>query len=87
MKRDEKGRFTKDEYDSKGYKFSLTFPSLTTLIYWIFIGVVILPWAIILERFNALKKIPELLDNVFAPKDDSESPKKKWHILLNKIIN
>ena len=25
MKRDGKGRFTKDEDDSKGYKFSLTF--------------------------------------------------------------
>ena len=36
MKRDEKGRFTKDEDDGKGYKFSLIFPSLTTLIYWIF---------------------------------------------------
>ena len=57
MKRDEKGRFTKDENDSKGCKFNLTFPSLTTLIYWIFIGVVILPWAIILERCNALKKL------------------------------
>ena len=32
MKRDEKGRFMKDEDDIKGYKFSLTFPSVTTLI-------------------------------------------------------
>ena len=55
MKRDVKGRFIKDEDDnSKGYKFSLTFPSLTTLIYWIFIGIVILPWAIILESSNIL---------------------------------
>ena len=39
MKRDVKGRFIKDEDDnSKGYKFSLTFPSLTNLIYWISIG-------------------------------------------------
>ena len=76
MKRDEKGRFTKDEDDSKGYKFRLTFPSLTTLIYWIFIGVVILPWAIILERCNALKKISDLFDSLFALKDDTETPKK-----------
>ena len=76
MKRDEKGRFTKDENDSKGYRFSLTFPSLTTLIYWIFIGVVILPWAIILERCNALKKISDLFDSLFAFKDDNETPKK-----------
>ena len=33
MKRDEKGRFAKDEDDGKGYKFSLTFPLLTTLIF------------------------------------------------------
>ena len=76
MKRDEKGRFTKDEDDNKGYKFSLTFPSLTTLIYWIFIGVVILPWVIILERWNALKKISDLFDGLFVPKDDNETPKK-----------
>ena len=76
MKRDEKGRFTKDEDDGKGYKFSLTFPSLTTLIYWIFIGVVILPWAIIFERCNALKKIADLFDSIFVPKDDNEAPKK-----------
>ena len=76
MKWDGKGRFTKDEDDSKGYKFSLTFPSFTTLIYWIFIGVVILPWAIIFERCNALKKISHLFDSVFAPKDDIETPKK-----------
>ena len=57
MKRDVKGRFIKDEDDnSKGYKFSLTFPSLTTLIYWIFIGIVILPWAIILESPTFFKK-------------------------------
>ena len=57
MKRDVKGRFIKDEDDNdKGYKFSLTFPSLTTLIYWIFIGVVILPWAIILEIPTYCKK-------------------------------
>ena len=76
MKRDDKGRFTKDEDDSKGYKLSLTFPSLTTLIYWIFIGVVILPWAVILERCNALKKITDLFDSLLAPKDDIETPKK-----------
>ena len=76
MKRDEKGRFMKDEDDIKGYKFSLTFPSVTTLIYWIFIGVVILPWAIILEICNALKKISDLFDDLFAPKDDNEAPKK-----------
>ena len=76
MKRDEKGRFTKNENDSKGYRFSLTFPSLTTLIYWIFIGVVILPWAIILERCNILKKISDLFDSLFALKDDTETPKK-----------
>ena len=77
MKRDVKGRFIKDEDDNdKGYKFSLTFPSLTTLIYWIFIGVVILPWATILERSNILQKISDFFDNVFASKDDKEAPKK-----------
>ena len=37
---------------------------------------VILPWAIILERCNALKKISDLFDGLFVPKDDNETPKK-----------
>ena len=76
MKLDEKGRFTKDENDSKGYKFRLTFPSLSTLIYWKFIEVVILPWAIILERCNALKKIADLFDSIFTLKYEIEASKK-----------
>ena len=57
MKRDLKRRFTKENSDdnNKGYKLSLTLPSFTSLIYWIFLFIIIMPLAIILERSNALK--------------------------------
>ena len=34
MKRDKKGRFTSEADDNKGYKFTLTFPSLKIFIFW-----------------------------------------------------
>ena len=49
MKRDKKGRFTSDADDNKGYKFTLTFPSVKNLIFWVFILILISPWAIILK--------------------------------------
>ena len=52
MKRDKKGRFTSDADDNKGYKFTLTFPSVKNLIFWVFILILVSPWAIILERSN-----------------------------------
>ena len=33
MKRDQKGRFTSETEDNKGYKFTLTFPSIKYLIF------------------------------------------------------
>ena len=48
--------FAKDEDDSQGYKFIPSFPSLKTFIFWIFIGVVIFPWAVIFESSKILQK-------------------------------
>ena len=60
----------------KAYKLSLTFPSFTSLIYWIFLFIIIMPLAIILERSNALKKIFDLFEHFLVPQEESENPKK-----------
>ena len=76
MKRDKKGRFTSDADDNKGYKFTLTFPSVKNLIFWVFILILVSPWAIILERSNILQKILEFLENILIQKEETETSKK-----------
>jgi len=76
MKRDKKGRFTSDADDNKGYKFTLTFPSVKNLIFWVFILILVSPWAIILERSNILQKLLEFFENILIQKEESETSKK-----------
>ena len=76
MKRDKKGRFTSEADDNKGYKFTLTFPSVKNLIFWVFILILVSPWAIILERSNILQKLLEFLENILIEKEESETSKK-----------
>ena len=76
MKRDKKGRFTSEANDNKGYKFTLTFPSLKNLVFWVFILILVSPWAIILERSNILQKLLEFFENILIQKEESETSKK-----------
>ena len=76
MKRDKKGRFTSDADDNKGYKFTLTFPSVKNLIFWVFILILVSPWAIIIERSNILQKLLEFFENILIQKEESETSKK-----------
>ena len=76
MKRDKKGRFASDADDNKGYKFTLTFPSVKNLIFWVFILILVSPWAIILERSNILQKLLEFLENILIQKAEPENSKK-----------
>ena len=76
MKRDKKGRFTSDADDNKGYKFTLTFPSVKNLIFWVFILILVSPWAIIIERSNILQKLLKFFENILIQKEESETSKK-----------
>ena len=76
MKRDKKGRFTSETEDNKGYKFTLTFPSIKSLIFWVFIIIFALPWAIIFERSNILQKLLNFFDNILVQREESETSKK-----------
>ena len=76
MKRDQKGRFTSETEDNKGYKFTLTFPSIKSLIFWVFIIIFALPWAIIFERSNILQKLLNFFDNILVQREESETSKR-----------
>ena len=76
MKRDKKGRFTSKAEDNRGYKFTVTFPSIKNMIFWVFIIIIILPWALIFERSNILQKVLDFFDNILIPKEESETSKK-----------
>ena len=86
MKRDQKGRFTKDRDDNDGYNLSLTLPSFRSLLYWLILLVILLPWTVIFERFNICKKIFDFFENIMSKiGEDEDSPKKivyftKMHI-------
>ena len=86
MKRNKKGRFTSDADDNKGYKFTLTFPSVKNLIFWVFILILVSPWAIILERSNILQKLLEFFDNILVQNEESDL-QKELIILLNNLLS
>ena len=73
MKRDKKGRFTKAD---TGYHLTVTFPSIKNMIFWIFIIIIVSPWALIFQRSNILQKLIDFFENVLMPKEKPESSKK-----------
>ena len=76
MKRDKKGRFTSEVDDKRGYNFTVTFPSIKNMIFWVFIIIIVIPWALIFERSNILQKVLDFFDNILIPKEESETSKK-----------
>ena len=56
MKRDKKGRFAGKDDDKRGYQFTIRFPSIRNIIFWVLINIIVSPWALIFERSNLLQK-------------------------------
>ena len=81
MKRDKKGRFTSEADDNRGYKFTVTFPSVKNMIFWVFIIIIVLPWALILERSNVLQKVLDFFENILILKEESEASKKTYYFI------
>ena len=46
------------------------------MIFWVFIIIIVLPWALILERFNVLQKVLDFFENILIPKEESETSQK-----------
>ena len=47
-KRDKKGRFTGKDDDNRGYQFTIAFPSIRNIIFWVLIIIIVSPWTLIL---------------------------------------
>ena len=84
MKRDQKGRFTKERDDNDGYNLSLTLPSFRSLLYWLILLIILLPWTVIFARFNICKKIFDFFENIMSKR---HSPKKWFILLISQNIN
>ena len=76
MKRDKKGRFAGKDDDIRGYQFTITFPSIRNIIFWVLIVIIVSPWALIFERSNLLQKLLDFFENILIPKEEPESSKK-----------
>ena len=76
MKRDKKGRFAGKDDDNRGYQFTIAFPSIRNIIFWVLIIIIVSPWALIFERSNLLQKLLDFFENILIPKEVSESSKK-----------
>ena len=77
MKRDKKGRFSKEEDENDGYNINLALPSFRSLLCWFIIIVILLPWTVIFARFNIFKKIFGFFENLMSKREEeAETPKK-----------
>ena len=75
--RDSKGRFSKQETNGG---LILAFPALSSILYWIILFLIFLPWLIILSKLSLLEKITILFDSIFKdierPEPEPEPNKK-----------
>ena len=77
MKRDKKGRFSKKEDENDDYNINLALPSFRSLLCWLIIIVILLPWTVIFARFNIFKKIFGFFENLMSKREEeAETPKK-----------
>ena len=71
--RDQKGRFSKHAADEG---IIIIFPTIRTVLYWIILAFIFLPWLIIVTKFNLLEKISTIFDSIFKDAENTEQNKK-----------
>ena len=60
--RDSKGRYSKQNVEGG---LVLTVPNISTILYWIILAFIILPWFIIITKFNLIERISTIFDSLF----------------------
>ena len=70
--RDSKGRFSKQNVDEG---LVLIFPTIRTILYWIVLIFIFLPWLII-TKFNLVEKISTIFISIFKDAENTEQIKK-----------
>ena len=76
MKRDQKGRFTKDDYSNDSYEFKLALPSLKNIIFVILLILVFLPWSVTISRSKIFEKIFHFFEDIMTQIKEEEPQKK-----------
>ena len=76
MKRDSRGRFSKEK--EKNGKIVVNLPSLENVIFYLLLTVILAPWIIIISKLNIWDKIKEKLEELMAitNKSNEEGAKK-----------
>lgn len=74
--RDSKGRFTKGP--EEGLKITMHVPTLATIIYWILLLIIFMPWISVVCRLEILKRILSFFDDLLlmTTSEENETPKK-----------
>ena len=67
--KDSKGRYSKQNVEGG---LVLTVPNISTILYWIILAFIFLPWFIIITKFNLIERISTIFDSLFK---DSEPEK------------
>ena len=76
MKRDQKGRFTKEDYSNDSYEFKLSIPSLKNFIFIIMLIIIFLPWSVIISRIKIFEKIFNFFEDIMTEIKEEEPQKK-----------
>ena len=76
MKRDQKGRFTKEDYSNDSYEFKLSLPSLKNFIFIIMLIIIFLPWSVIISRIKIFEKIFHFFEDIMTEIKEEEPQKK-----------
>ena len=76
MKRDQKGRFTKEDYSNDSYEFKLSIPSLKNFIFIIMLIIIFLPWSVIISRIKIFEKIFHFFEDIMTQMKEEEPQKK-----------
>ena len=77
MKRDQKGRFTKEDFTNDSYEFRLILPSLKNFIFILLLILIFLPWTVIISRCKILIKIFHFFEEIMTQREEEEEPQKK----------
>ena len=76
MKRDQKGRFTKEDHSNDSYEFKLSIPSLKNFIFIIMLIIIFLPWSVIISRIKIFEKIFHFFEDIMTEIKEEEPQKK-----------
>ena len=76
MKRDKKGRFTKEDLSDDRYEFRIFFPSLKNFFFIVLLIIIFLPWTIIISRCKIFEKIFHFFEDIMTRREEEETPKK-----------